>query len=102
MGPALVTADEIPDVQNLWLRTVIGDEVLQEGHTSLMIFSVAHLIADMSQVMTLEPGDIIARAPPPALARAHAASLAAAGRHCAHRDREGWRVREPGCRRGLM
>ena len=64
MGPALVTADEIPDVQNLWLRTVIGDEVLQEGHTSLMIFSVAHLIADMSQVMTLEPGDIIATGTP--------------------------------------
>ena len=63
-GPALVTADEIPDVQNLWLRTVIGDEVLQEGHTSLMIFSVAHLIADMSCVMTLEPGDIIATGTP--------------------------------------
>jgi len=64
MGPALVTADEIPDVQNLWLRTVIGDEVLQEGHTSQMIFSVAHLIADMSQVMTLEPGDVIATGTP--------------------------------------
>jgi len=64
MGPALVTADEIPDVQNLWLRTVIGDEVLQEGHTSLMIFSVAHLIADMSQVMSLEPGDVIATGTP--------------------------------------
>jgi len=64
MGPALVTADEVPDVQNLWLRTVIGDEVLQEGHTSLMIFSVAHLIADMSQVMTLEPGDVIATGTP--------------------------------------
>jgi acylpyruvate hydrolase len=64
MGPAMVTADEIPDVQNLWLRTVIGDEVLQEGHTSLMIFSVAHLIADMSQVMTLEPGDVIATGTP--------------------------------------
>lgn len=64
MGPALVTADEIPDVQNLWLRTVIGDEVLQEGHTSLMIFPVAHLIADMSQVMTLEPGDVIATGTP--------------------------------------
>ena len=64
MGPALVTADEISDVQNLWLRTVIGDEVLQEGHTSLMIFSVAHLIADMSQVMTLEPGDVIATGTP--------------------------------------
>ena len=64
MGPALVTAEEIPDVQNLWLRTVIGDEVLQEGHTSLMIFSVAHLIADMSRVMTLEPGDVIATGTP--------------------------------------
>jgi len=64
MGPALVTADEIPDIQNLWLRTVIGEEVLQEGHTSLMIFSVAHLIADLSQVMTLEPGDVIATGTP--------------------------------------
>ena len=64
MGPALVTADEIPDVQNLGLRTVIGDEVLQEGHTSLMIFSVAHLIWDMSRVMTLEPGDVIATGTP--------------------------------------
>jgi acylpyruvate hydrolase len=64
MGPALVTADEVPDVQDLTLRTVIGDEVLQEGHTSLMIFSVAHLIADMSCVMTLEPGDVIASGTP--------------------------------------
>ncbi|MCO6452778.1 MAG: fumarylacetoacetate hydrolase family protein [Caldilineales bacterium] len=64
MGPALVTADEIPDVQNLRIRTIIGNEVLQEGHTSLMIFSVAHLIADMSQVMTLEPGDVIATGTP--------------------------------------
>jgi acylpyruvate hydrolase len=64
MGPALVTADEIPDVQNLNLRTVIGDEVLQEGHTSLMIFPVAHLIWDMSRVMTLEPGDVIATGTP--------------------------------------
>jgi acylpyruvate hydrolase len=64
MGPALVTADEIPDVQNLRVRTIIGDEVLQDGHTSLMIFSVAHLIHDMSQVMTLEPGDVIATGTP--------------------------------------
>ncbi len=64
MGPALVTADEIPDVQNLWIRTVINGEVLQEGHTSLMIFPIAHLIADMSCVMTLEPGDVIATGTP--------------------------------------
>ena len=64
MGPALVTADEVPDVQNLWLRTWINDELVQEGHTSLMIFSVARLIADMSRVMTLEAGDIIATGTP--------------------------------------
>lgn len=64
MGPALVTADEIPDVQNLGIRTVIGGEVLQDANTSLMIFSVAHLIADMSRVMTLEPGDVIATGTP--------------------------------------
>ena len=88
MGPALVTADEIPDVQNLWLRTVIGDEVLQEGHTSLMIFSVAHLISDMSQVMTLEPGDIIATGTPAGIAR-RARRLAGCGRAtlCASRSR---------------
>jgi len=64
MGPALVTADEIPDPQNLVLRTVIGDEILQLGHTRDMIFSVAYLIADMSRVMTLEPGDVIATGTP--------------------------------------
>jgi len=64
IGPALVTADEIPDVQNLTLRTIIGGEVLQEANTRLMIFSVAYLIAYISQVMTLEPGDIIATGTP--------------------------------------
>ena len=70
MGPALVTADEVPDVQNLNLRSVIGDEVLQQGHTGLMIFSVAHLIWDMSRVMTLEPGDVIATGTPPGIGAA--------------------------------
>jgi acylpyruvate hydrolase len=70
MGPALVTADEIPDPQSLHLRTVIGDEVLQSGYTGDMIFSAAHLIADMSQVMTLEPGDVIATGTPPGIGAA--------------------------------
>jgi acylpyruvate hydrolase len=64
MGPALVTADDVPDVQNLALKTVLNGEVVQQGHTSRMIFSVAYLIHDMSQVMTLEPGDIIATGTP--------------------------------------
>jgi acylpyruvate hydrolase len=70
MGPALVTADEVPDPQNLHLRTVIGDEVLQVGYTGDMIFSVAFLIADMSRVMTLEPGDVIATGTPPGIGAA--------------------------------
>lgn len=65
IGPALVTADEIPNPQDLHLRTMIGDEVLQSGYTGDMIFSVAYLIADMSRVMTLCPGDIIATGTPP-------------------------------------
>lgn len=64
MGPALVTADEVPDVQNLSVRTFVNGERLQDGHTSMMIFSVRYLIADMSQVMTLEPGDVIATGTP--------------------------------------
>ncbi len=70
MGPALVTADEVADPQDLHLRTVIrsagatDDEVLQSGYTGDMIFSVAHLIADMTRVMTLEPGDVIATGTP--------------------------------------
>lgn len=64
IGPALVTADEIPDIQDLRLRTVVSGEVMQEGHTSEMIFPVAHLIWDITRVMTLEPGDIIATGTP--------------------------------------
>jgi acylpyruvate hydrolase len=64
MGPALVTADEVPDVQKVALRTFVSGELLQEGHTSLMIFPVARLIEDTSQVMTLEPGDVIATGTP--------------------------------------
>jgi acylpyruvate hydrolase len=70
MGPALVTADEVPDPQSLHLRTVIGGEVLQNGYTGDMIFSVAHLIADMTQVMTVEPGDVIATGTPPGIGAA--------------------------------
>jgi acylpyruvate hydrolase len=64
IGPALVTADEVPDPQTLDIRTVIGGEVLQSSNTRQMIFSVAQLIAYLSAVMTLEPGDILATGTP--------------------------------------
>ncbi len=64
IGPWLVTRDEIPDphVLDLWLE-VDGDRV-QNGTTANMIFGVAHIVAYLSQFMTLEPGDIIATGTP--------------------------------------
>ncbi len=59
LGPELVTADEIPDPQNLQLRCILNNEVMQDGNTSDMIFSVAQLIAFLSEGTTLLPGTVI-------------------------------------------
>ena len=63
-GPALVTLDEIPDIQDLGLRTRIDGELLQEGTTREQIFGVADAVAWLSRTMTLLPGDIIATGTP--------------------------------------
>jgi 2-keto-4-pentenoate hydratase/2-oxohepta-3-ene-1,7-dioic acid hydratase in catechol pathway len=64
MGPALVTADDVGDPQQLDLRTRIGDEVVQSSNTREMIFPVARLISFISEFVTLEPGDVIATGTP--------------------------------------
>lgn len=63
-GPALTTADEIADPQSLDIQLSINGEVLQKSNTSNLIFTVQQLIADLSSVMTLEPGDVIATGTP--------------------------------------
>ena len=63
-GPALVTLDEIADIQDLGLRARINGEVLQEGTTREQIFGVAECVAWLSRTMTLLPGDIIATGTP--------------------------------------
>jgi acylpyruvate hydrolase len=63
-GPALVTLDELGDVQNLGIRTRVNGETLQDANTALMVFGVAEAIAFLTSVMTLEPGDIIATGTP--------------------------------------
>jgi 2-keto-4-pentenoate hydratase/2-oxohepta-3-ene-1,7-dioic acid hydratase in catechol pathway len=63
-GPALVTLDEIEDIQALPVRACVNGETVQAGNTASMIFSVAETIAFLSQIMTLEPGDIIATGTP--------------------------------------
>jgi 2-keto-4-pentenoate hydratase/2-oxohepta-3-ene-1,7-dioic acid hydratase in catechol pathway len=62
MGPVLATPDEIPDGATLQLRH--NGEVKQETSTEMMIFSVEELVADVSELITLEPGDVIATGTP--------------------------------------
>jgi 2-keto-4-pentenoate hydratase/2-oxohepta-3-ene-1,7-dioic acid hydratase in catechol pathway len=65
IGPWLVTADEIKDVQNLSMFLEVNGERVQKGSTSTMIFGVAHIVHYMSQFMVLEPGDLITTGTPP-------------------------------------
>jgi 2,4-didehydro-3-deoxy-L-rhamnonate hydrolase len=64
MGPCAVPLSDLPDVQNLALATRLNGETVQESSTAAMIFSVAELIAYLSQMVTLEPGDVIATGTP--------------------------------------
>lgn len=64
MGPCIVTADEIEDVQNLNIRCAVNDEVRQNSNTKYMMQTVAGAIAELSQGMTLQAGTIIATGTP--------------------------------------
>ncbi len=64
-GPWLVTKDEVKDVQNLDMWLDVNGERRQRGSTKTMIFGVAALVADVSQYMTLLPGDVITTGTPP-------------------------------------
>ncbi|CAN7462775.1 fumarylacetoacetate hydrolase family protein [Phenylobacterium sp. LjRoot225] len=64
MGPCIVTADEIPDPQTLDLWLTVNGVEKQRSNTSHMLFKVDELVSDISQGITLEPGDIIATGTP--------------------------------------
>ncbi len=64
IGPYIVTADEIADPQKLALRLCVNGETKQDSNTSEMVFSIPTIIATLSAVLTLEPGDIIATGTP--------------------------------------
>lgn len=59
LGPWLLTADEIDDPQDRRIRTWLNGEIVQDGSTGSMIFTVAELIAYCSRFFTLAPGDVI-------------------------------------------
>jgi len=64
MGPYLVTRDEIPDPHALGIRLRIGDEVLQDDTTGSMVHRIPAIVAYLSSIATLEPGDVITTGTP--------------------------------------
>ena len=64
VGPALVTADEVPHPDALRLTTTVNGRVLQDGNTRNFIFGIPQVIASISEILTLEPGDVIATGTP--------------------------------------
>jgi len=64
LGPAIVTADEIPDPQALRLACRVNGATKQDSSTAQMIFGVATIVETLSRAMTLEPGDVIATGTP--------------------------------------
>lgn len=69
-GPELVTKDEVGDVSNLRIQFRLNGETLQNSTTAQLIFNVPKLIAYISQVCTLLPGDVIFTGTPPGVGAA--------------------------------
>ena len=65
IGPWLVTRDEVPNPQKLAMWLDLNGNRVQTGNTKTMIFNVARLVSYVSQLNTLEPGDIITTGTPP-------------------------------------
>lgn len=63
-GPVVVTADEIPDPQDLWLTTNLDGQILQDASTNEMVRSVAEIISYLSRSATIPPGTLISTGSP--------------------------------------
>jgi acylpyruvate hydrolase len=64
LGPRLVTADQLGDGSGLALSTTVNGVVKQESNTSHLVFNVVDIVSDLSRIMTLDPGDVIATGTP--------------------------------------
>lgn len=64
LGPALVTKDEIEDIDNVRLWLTVNGEKMQDGNTSDLIFKIPQLVSYVSQFMSLMPGDVISTGTP--------------------------------------
>ena len=70
IGPVLVTKDEVADVHNLGIRLRLNGKTMQNSNTKEFIFSVPQMVSYISQVITLEPGDLIFTGTPPGIGHA--------------------------------
>ena len=64
MGPGITPKEEVPDVQALRIVGRVNGVTVQDSNTSKMIWPVAETVAYLSEILTLEPGDIIATGTP--------------------------------------
>jgi len=64
VGPVLTTSDELGDGSGLAVESVLDGEVMQSSTTDELVFDVPTLVADLSQICTLQPGDLIATGTP--------------------------------------
>jgi 2-keto-4-pentenoate hydratase/2-oxohepta-3-ene-1,7-dioic acid hydratase in catechol pathway len=69
-GPELVTPEEVPDPHNLGIRLRLNGQTMQDSNTKQLIFGIDELIAYLSQIVTLEPGDLIFTGTPPGVGMA--------------------------------
>jgi 2-keto-4-pentenoate hydratase/2-oxohepta-3-ene-1,7-dioic acid hydratase in catechol pathway len=70
LGPSVVTPDEVPDPHALGIRLRLNGQTMQDSNTSQLIFRIDELIAYLSTVVTLEPGDLIFTGTPPGVGMA--------------------------------
>ena len=59
IGPRLVPAEEVPDPHDLWIRTTVNGETLQDSTTANMVFGVDEILSHVTQAIALEPGDLV-------------------------------------------
>jgi 4-hydroxyphenylacetate degradation bifunctional isomerase/decarboxylase decarboxylase subunit len=65
IGPWIITPNEVNDASSLNIRTLLNGDIRQDSNTSKLIFGVRDLVAFISDIMTLNPGDVIATGTPP-------------------------------------
>ena len=70
LGPVIVTRDEIEDVDNLRIQTVVNGKTMQDGNTRDLIFKIPFLVSYLSKTFTLNPGDIILTGTPSGVGKA--------------------------------